>query len=155
MQPRSQRLVGPVLVGAGLLAATAYIAVVDPNAPGHYPMCPLKALTGLDCPGCGGLRAVHSLTHGDLAGAVNHNLLAVTLFIPAIAVWWLLWARREWRGPEVVGAPMDSGSGPSSVGMDPAASRRLWLAAFIVIGIFTIVRNIPGVPVFEWLNSAG
>ena len=149
MQPRGRRIIGPLIVGGGLLGATAYIGAVDPNSPGHYPMCPLKALTGLDCPGCGGLRAVHSIVHGDIAGALNHNLLAVILFIPAIAVWWMLWLRREWREP----AAPQAGA-PSIAAMDPAITRKLWLAAFIVIGIFTVVRNIPGVPVFEWLNSA-
>ena len=149
MQPRSRRLIGPLIVGAGLVAATVYIGAVDPNSPGHYPLCPLKALTGLDCPGCGGLRAVHSIVHGDIAGALNHNLLAVVLFIPAIAVWWLLWLRQEWREP----APAQTNTGVTAGAIDPALTRKLWLAAFVVIGIFTVVRNIPGVPVFEWLNS--
>ena len=150
MQPRSRRLIGPLLVGAGLVAATVYIGEVDPNSPGHYPLCPLKALTGLDCPGCGGLRAVHSVVHGDIAGALNHNLLAVVLFIPAIAVWWFLWLRQEWREP----AAAQTNTGVKVRAIDPAVTRKLWLAAFVVIGIFTVVRNIPGVPVFEWLNSA-
>jgi hypothetical protein len=150
VQPRTRRIIGPLIVGAGLVAATAYIGAVDPNSPGHYPMCPLKALTGLDCPGCGGLRAVHSIVHGDITGALNHNLLAVVLFIPAIAVWWLAWMRREWRDPV---APHAGAGGPAAA-MDPTVTRKLWLAAFIVIAIFTVVRNIPGVPVFEWLNSA-
>ena len=41
------------------------------TSPGHYPTCPFLAITGWYCPGCGSLRAVHDLLHGDLAGAVR------------------------------------------------------------------------------------
>jgi hypothetical protein len=161
VQTRFTRIIGPSIVGVGLIGATLYIGAVDPNTPGHYPMCPLKAITGLDCPGCGGLRAVHSLVHGDLAGALNHNLLAVLLFIPAIAIWWALWFRREWLEASPSGTSPHSGdtqAGGAVVAaapwLNPSLTRRLWLSAFVVIGIFTVIRNIPGVPVFEWLNSA-
>jgi len=139
------------LVGAALVVATVYIGAVDPNSPGHYPVCPLKAFTGLDCPGCGGLRAVHSLAHGDVVGALNHNVLAVVMYIPAIAIGWLLWVRREWNEP-------DAHAGPEAVADDAAntdaRTRQLWMAAMVVMLLFTVARNIPGVPAFEWLNSA-
>ncbi len=32
------------------MAAFAYVGTVDPNAPGHYPVCPLLHYTGLYCP---------------------------------------------------------------------------------------------------------
>jgi hypothetical protein len=131
--------------------ATVYIGAVDPNTPGHYPICPLKAFTGLDCPGCGGLRAVHSLAHGDVVGALNHNVLAVVMYIPAIAIGWVLWVRREWNEP-------DAPTGPEAVADDAAntdaRTRQLWMAALVVMLLFTVARNIPGVPAFEWLNSA-
>ena len=44
------------------------------------PLCLVKGLTGLDCPGCGSLRGVHDLLHGDWRGALGHNaLLPLTL----------------------------------------------------------------------------
>ena len=50
-----------------------------------YPRCLFHALTGLDCPGCGGLRSVQSLLHGDFAAAFRFNpllyLLAPALFL--------------------------------------------------------------------------
>jgi len=59
---------------------TAYLFLVDPNNPANaYPKCPMKALTGLDCPGCGGLRATNAMLHGDFAGAVDHNILALVI----------------------------------------------------------------------------
>ena len=139
------------MVGVALVVATAYIGVVDPNSPGHYPVCPLKALTGLDCPGCGGMRAVHSLVHGDLLGALDHNLLAVVMFLPAIAFGWFFWMRREWSEPTVASA--STGATPE-VAVDAERRRKLWLAAFIVIAIFTVIRNIHAVPAFDWLGSS-
>ena len=139
------------MVGVALVVATAYIGVVDPNSPGHYPVCPLKALTGLDCPGCGGMRAVHSLVHGDLLGALDHNLLAVVMFLPAIAFGWFFWIRREWSEPTVASA--STGATPE-VAVDAERRRKLWLAAFIVIAIFTVIRNIHAVPAFDWLGSS-
>jgi hypothetical protein len=36
---------------------------------GHLPGCPAKALTGMDCPGCGLQRSFVALLRGDLEGA--------------------------------------------------------------------------------------
>ena len=55
------------------LAALALIFVFDPAAHSFYPACPLHALTGLDCPTCGALRAVHLLLHGDIRAAFALN----------------------------------------------------------------------------------
>ena len=44
-----------------------------------WPKCPVFALTGVYCPGCGGLRATDALLHGDLAGALNQNALIFAL----------------------------------------------------------------------------
>ena len=60
---------GAAAVPAGVLAAVAgafaYVGTVDPNEPGHYPVCPLLRLTGVYCPGCGGLRSAYAFVHGD------------------------------------------------------------------------------------------
>jgi hypothetical protein len=63
----------------GLCAAgLGFVYLVDPNpADNPYPRCLLKVATGIDCPGCGGTRALHALLHGDVAGAfwyLNSNL---------------------------------------------------------------------------------
>ena len=36
----------PLGTAVAALAATAYVGLVDPNEPGHYPTCPFLALTG-------------------------------------------------------------------------------------------------------------
>jgi hypothetical protein len=139
---RARRMAGPLIAAGGLLAATAYVGAVDPNAPGHYPLCPTKYLTGLDCPGCGGLRAVHSLAHGDVAGALNHNAFVVLLVIPLILGGLVAWAVREWRGEPA-----------KPVGERWYEKRWLLVTLGVVMIAFTVVRNIPGVPAFGWLGS--
>ena len=85
----------PLVVG---LAACAYIAAVDPNHSSAYPQCPTKMLTGLDCPMCGATRAVHSLLHGDVVGAMDHNLLFV-LLLPALAYAFVAWTATRMGHP--------------------------------------------------------
>jgi hypothetical protein len=73
----------------------------DPAISQLFPPCPLHWCTGLYCPGCGSLRAMHLLLHGNLMGALKMNPLMVTsLPIMALLVirprWgyfnWLPWA---------------------------------------------------------------
>lgn len=152
MSPRSRRLVAPLVVGVSTLAATAYVGLVDPNQAGHYPLCPFKALTGMDCPACGGLRAVHSLAHGDLVAAVNHNALATLVVLPAILLLWARWVLREWRGvslPAAVPEP-DVEVPPVTAGPSPLL---LWSGVALMVA-FTVVRNIDAVPAFAWLGSS-
>ncbi len=94
---RGRRLVAPLLTAGVTVGALGYLFAVNPNEPGHYPLCPTKALFGIDCPGCGCTRAMYSLIHGDVAGAANHNLLLL-LFVPFALVLWVRWVMRAWRG---------------------------------------------------------
>ncbi len=94
---RGRRLVAPLLTAGITVGALGYLFAVNPNEPGHYPLCPTKALFGIDCPGCGCMRGLYSLTHGDIAGAADHNLLLL-LFVPFAIVLWLRWMMRAWRG---------------------------------------------------------
>ena len=149
MTPRALRLRGPLAVAGVTLLAAGYVGLVDPNAPGHYPLCPTKALSGLDCPGCGGLRSVHSLLHGDVAGALDHNALVVLVVLPLALVLWARWFRREWRGPEPEGADDAPVRAP-----DPVASPQLLWALLALAVVFTVVRNVDVVPAFAWLGSS-
>ncbi|BBX75130.1 hypothetical protein MSHI_30360 [Mycobacterium shinjukuense] len=68
--PRS--LNAPLVVAAAATLMCAAIWVADPTTPnGPLPTCPTKALLGIDCPGCGSLRMLHSLMHGDLLAAAK------------------------------------------------------------------------------------
>jgi Protein of unknown function (DUF2752) len=91
------RLAGPGAVAAVAAGGLALVHAVDPYRPGSYPVCPSLALTGLYCPGCGTLRMLHSLTDGDLAGALDMNPMAL-LLVPVLAGWWLAWTWRAARG---------------------------------------------------------
>jgi hypothetical protein len=57
---------------AGGAAVAALFYAYEPAALG-IPLCPLRALTGLLCPLCGGLRAAHALVHGRVLEAVALN----------------------------------------------------------------------------------
>lgn len=49
----------------------------------HLPPCPIHALTGFLCPGCGGTRAIAALLHGHPLTAFRLNPLLIALFPPA------------------------------------------------------------------------
>jgi len=145
---RARRLRAPLAVGVGVLLATVYVGLVDPDVPGHYPLCPTKAFTGLDCPGCGGLRATHSLLHGDLHGALDHNAFVVLVVLPLALFLWVRWLWREWKGPQ----PGSDGSADVPVDVGVPSPLLLW-SLVAVAAAFTVVRNIGAVPAFAWLGS--
>ena len=128
-RPRWRRMLGIGVVAGAAIASCGYVWAVDPNAPGHYPLCPTRALLGLDCPGCGGLRGMHDLLHGNVGGALDHNV-ALAVLIPAAVIMWGAWARRAWTG------------------RIPPVSRRTFrwrtraaIAALVLLLVFGVVRN--------------
>lgn len=113
-------------VGTGLaaLAALTYVGVADPHRPGAlFPPCMFKAVTGWNCPGCGGLRMTHDLLHGDLPAAVTDNVFLL-VGLPLLALWSIWRVRRKERA------------------FTPAV-----LAVVLTLAVaWTIVRNFPGFP---------
>lgn len=85
------RLGGPLLAGAAAAGACAVIWLADPTTPGGFlPVCPTKALLGIDCPGCGTLRMIYSLLHADVGAAIRFNAVAVVALgfvVVAYALW--------------------------------------------------------------------
>ncbi|GGW28085.1 MULTISPECIES: DUF2752 domain-containing protein [Streptomyces] len=120
------RLVVPTGVLAVVVGAFTYVAAVDPNEPGHYPVCPLLQVTGLYCPGCGGLRSAHAFAHGDLVTALHANAMAVAGYA-VFAVLWTVWVVRAARG--------------RPVRLDPGPVQLWTLGALLLV--FTVVRNLP------------
>ncbi|WP_326591430.1 DUF2752 domain-containing protein [Streptomyces sp. NBC_01294] len=123
---RARRLAVPALYLAAAASAFAYVGTVDPNEPGHYPVCPLLRLTGILCPGCGGLRSAHAFAHGDLITAFGANALAVVAYF-AFAGFMALWLVRACRGGPV----------PRIVLRPP-----YWWALGAVALVFVVVRNL-------------
>ncbi|MCI0474521.1 MAG: DUF2752 domain-containing protein [Ignavibacteria bacterium] len=63
---------------AVLTAAVFFITVLfvwDPSVFKYYPDCVFNSLTGLECPGCGGMRGTHFLLHLDFGKAFFYNPL--------------------------------------------------------------------------------
>jgi hypothetical protein len=120
----------PVLVASATGAVLTCLAVRDPNTEGAYPLCPFRALTGWDCPGCGSLRGLHALATGRPGETADQNLLLL-LAVPFLVWRFVAWSRDRWRGFEPRGAAI------------PAA----WIYTVLAgVLIFWFVRNLPGVP---------
>jgi len=125
---RLHRLSPPLLLAGGLLLASVALHVRDPHQTGSWGFCPWAVLTGTWCPGCGGLRAVHDLTRGDVVAAASSNLLFVAS-LPLLAVMWGRSVRQRWTG---VRQPAPS-----------AVVHVLGAVAVASIGVFWVLRNLP------------
>lgn len=105
------------------VAATATAATIYLLPTSLWPKCPIYFVTGLYCPGCGGLRAAHALLQGDVAAALNQN--ALIFAIPVLILGGFLVQKK--------------------------ASRVLTTTYLVFVGLvtatFTVLRNIPG----SWL----
>jgi Protein of unknown function (DUF2752) len=118
---------------AGGLVAALILFLFDPTQVPIYPVCLFHQYTGLDCPSCGSLRALHQLLHGHWIAAFHFNaflMLSLPLFgWLGLRYWW----RTMTHQPPVTWRPI-----------------WLWLyvAAFIAFGV---VRNLP-VPCLAWFG---
>lgn len=59
------------------------LAPVPGGARALPPLCPMKALTGWDCPGCGLTRSFVAFAHGDVAGSLHYHRVGIALFLVA------------------------------------------------------------------------
>ncbi|BBY42714.1 hypothetical protein A5765_22470 [Mycolicibacterium celeriflavum] len=119
-----KRLYGALGTGALLTGALAYIGIADPHRPSFgYPSCPFNALTGLYCPGCGGLRMTHDLLHGDLAAAAVDNIFLL-VGLPLLLGWLLV----RWRQDK------------------PLMNTPAIVVIIVSVVTWTVVRNVPGFP---------
>ncbi len=121
---RRGRLYGALGTGALLAGGLAYVGFADPHSPDFlFPACPFKALTGWNCPACGGLRMTHDLLHGDLAAAAVDNIFLL-VGVPALLAWILV---RWRRGQQIMPMPA--------------------VVVIVVAAIaWTVLRNLPGFP---------
>ena len=110
----------------GLLLLRFY----DPASSGFFPPCPLHYLTGLYCPGCGSLRALHQLLLGNLHTAWAMNPLTC-LLLPFL-IYGLASELMRW---------------PSGRNLPQVFIPGRWIYALAaVIVLFGILRNLPIYP---------
>jgi hypothetical protein len=121
------RMGAVVAVALAAAAALAVLFFFDPSTAGFYPVCSLREATGLQCPGCGGLRAMHELSHGHIAASWRLNPFVISLL--PVALWLGLreavraFTGRQWPG--LVTRPVFG-----------------WLLAAALV-LFGILRNVP------------
>jgi len=121
----------PLVVAAVAGLACCVVWAGDPLTPGGMlPVCPTKALLGVDCPGCGSLRMIYCLLHGDVLGAVRFNALGL------VSMLFLLWAFGAWSYGRVVGRRISSWQ------------HQRWSAvvALVLVSVWFVVRNLPIAP---------
>jgi hypothetical protein len=80
-----------LILGTAVLAA-AGLFLFDPATAGFYPPCLFRTFLGVQCPGCGSLRAAHQLLHGNIseAWALNKPLLIALPLVAAISLFTFL-----------------------------------------------------------------
>jgi hypothetical protein len=104
----------------GVLAILAFSYLVLASV-GFRIACPIHALTGFYCPGCGSTRAVKAVLNGDLPLAFHDN--ALLMVSPVVLASGLL--------------------------IEKYSQKRIWLYVFlsivlVVVVVFTVIRNQPG-----------
>ena len=112
---------------AAFAVAVVMLRVFDPVTSWIFPPCPLRYLTGWYCPGCGSLRAIHQLLHGNLRAAWAMNPLTVIL-LPFLMYGLASFALLEIRGE----------------GLPQPFLRAAWIRVLCAtIILFGIARNLP------------
>ena len=125
----SKKAIAKVLLVFGIVGLL-FIYLVKPGGDGIYPKCPTRIFMGLNCPGCGTLRAVHSLLHLNFKEAVKFNLLLVVL-LPIL----------------IYGITVYLAEALFSKKLPDVFNNRVFLWVIIVlIIVFTVLRNIPFYP---------
>jgi len=111
-----RKLIGFGFAAVLLIGAVIVLYCFDPAKTALFPPCPVHFLTGQYCPGCGSLRAIHSLLHGHVANAISLNpLMVISLPILGLMLFNPPWVYKRW-------VP--------------------WVA-FVVLISYGIIRNIP------------
>jgi hypothetical protein len=116
----------------GFLGAAVFFWF-DPTQVQFYPVCYFHQATGLLCPGCGSLRALHQILHGHLSAAFHYNPLLIC------ALPFLAWVGLRLLLRRLAGEPVAH------------RFRAIWLWSGLALAlVFGILRNLP-YPPFAWL----
>ncbi|MEZ5257209.1 MAG: DUF2752 domain-containing protein [Ilumatobacteraceae bacterium] len=122
----------PLVTAAALALGGAAVLAVDPQLRG-VPRCPVEALTGRYCPGCGLTRACVHAVRGEFGAAIGSNALLPLLVVAAVTAWWA-WLR--WS----IGSPWRWAPGRWIATRWPASITGL----LVVVAAFTVARNLGG-----------
>jgi len=114
------------LIAAGGLVGLTLLWHFEPRGQFFFPRCTFLQVTGLQCPGCGGLRATHALLHGDVASAWRLNALWVAA-LPLGAWSAAAMALERWTGRRIP---------------HPLGWRRAWIPVVVAILAFGVLRNL-------------
>ena len=118
--------VAAVLIAVTVTGIAAVVYFFNPASHGFYPVCQFHRLTGLNCPGCGGTRALYALLHGEVARALRDNALAVVGFVALLL-------RCGWFGlNELRGRPNGRFFPP-----------HLTWPLLVAVVVFGVLRNLP------------
>lgn len=127
--------VSVIICGLLFIAAALYIyTVFDPSESALFPKCLFHSLTGLDCPGCGSQRAIHSLLHGHISEAWHYNAL-MTASLPYIFLWAVL------KSVYAV-APHRGYAKYAGKALDILYHGKAVTAAGVTVLLFWIIRNV-------------
>ncbi len=123
------------LLSALIVAIATVLYLFDPAAANSiYPPSPSRALLGIYCPGCGTLRGLHQLAHGNLGAAFGLNPLMV-LSLPYLAYVYLRYS-----------LPVVTGKKLQPLFIQP---HLIWLLVKFILA-YWLLRNIPH-PFFAWM----
>ncbi len=122
-QPRSLWPAATIAAAVALVAISLY--VFPPSDTTLYPQCPIYALLGLRCPGCGATRALAALLSGHLAEALRLNALT-TCALPIAAAYAIY---RSFRP-----------AAPSPIPASPLHRTAIY-AGLAIAATFTVLRN--------------
>lgn len=125
ISPASTRVVA-VALSALAVGLAAVVFFFNPSAHNFYPVCQFHRLTGLNCPGCGGTRALYALLHGHFAAALRDNalMLGTMIFLTMRGGWFAL----------------NRYCGRANGDFFPA--KFLWWLLLVILA-FTVLRNLP------------
>jgi hypothetical protein len=124
--PPSLTVFAMIILGAAAMGAGAVVFFFNPSTHEFYPICLFHALTGWNCPGCGGTRSLYALLHGNLPLALKDNALFVVVLATAIA-----------RGIWFAGKKF-----LRQLAGDFLPSKILWTWLVVAV-VFTVLRNLP------------
>lgn len=79
-----------IVIGSSIFIITGILAIIykvyNPLVYNFFPTCPIKHVTGFDCPTCGTQRAAHLFLNGEFKAAFQQNPL-IFILSPYILLW--------------------------------------------------------------------